>query len=246
MKTMVLDLLKKRWVQLSLALLLGVTIGVVFYPSSRTEERERVELLESKISELEKSSLEKDSKISELSSSLEEVTDEFSSYRKSASERIESLVTENSHLKTSSKKSKYKLVKPDGTVIEKEFEESETEETKTVIAEVRREFDEKIESIENKWKKIHQERVEKIREDYEKRLKEKKTEIEVVEKIVEKEKIVEVNSKKFKVEGGYSTDNKGYTHLSYLLWGPILVGGGFSLDFDGKNPEGRLGLGIEF
>jgi len=242
----ILKILKNKYIQLVLAFGIGAAIGVIFYPSKSTETREKIQLLERTVRTQEKELDEKEIKMQTAERSLQESTTSFKTYREHTGSKIESLRTENSSLKQSAKRQKFRIVKPDGTVIEKEFEESSSEKATSVIIEVREEFTRKVESIESKWKQIHETRVLKIKDSYEKKLKEKKTEIKIVEKIVEKEKIVKVNEKKLRTELGYSSDDKVYTHASYPIWGPVFLGGGVSIDRDMKQPEARIGVGIDW
>jgi len=243
----ILDFLKNKWVQLTLAFIIGGTIGVIFYPSKTTEYREKIHVLEKKITTQESELDEKRTKISQVLEDKKVNENIFKDFKEDTSTKIESLRTENSSLKRSAKRKKFKLVKPDGTIIEKEYEESSSEETTSVITEVREEFRRKVESIESKWKQIHKTRVSEIKDSYEKKLKEKKTETIIVEKIVEKEKIVRVNEKKVRLDAGATTDKKIYMHLTYPLWGPFFIAGGAAVNpDDGSSPSGRLGIGMSF
>lgn len=246
MRTQVLQFLKNKYIQLILAFGIGAAIGIVFYPSKSIETREKIQLLEQTVKTQEKELNEKEIKIQTAKRYLQESTASFKAYREDTNSKIESLRTENSSLKQSAKRQKFRIVKPDGTIIEKEFEESSSEEVTSVITEVRQEFTRKVKSIESKWKKLHETRVLKIKESYEKKLKEKKTEIQIVEKIIEKEKIVKVNEKKLRTELGYSSDNNIYIHASHPIWGPLFLGGGVSIDRDMKQPEARIGVGINW
>lgn len=237
-------LLKKKWVQLTIALVVGVTIGALFYPQSRVEERLKKEYKEEySLKEQEtqkehnKSILELEEKLSISESSNKEKLEETSS-------KLEKLTQENSYLKQSIKKQKFKIVKPDGTVIEKEIEESNTEQTHSMVTQVREEFTRKVQEIENKWKQIHQDRIVYIRDEYEKELERVRAEQKTIEVVIEKERIVEVNKKKLRTEVGVTTNKDAYAHGSYSLWGPVFIGGGIS----GTNKsfgEIRAGIGLE-
>ena len=242
----ILQFLKNKWVQLVLAFVIGAGIGVIFYPSKTTEFREKIHTLEETVKIKETRLEENKDSLTEIAQKLVEERNSFKDFREDTSIKIESLRTENSSLKRSAKRKKFRIVKPDGTIIEKEFEETSSEEVTSIVTEVRQEFDRKVRSIESKWKKLHKTRILKIRETYEKKLLEKDVEIRYVEKKVEREKIVKVNEKKLRTDLGYSTDNKIYTHASYPLWGPIYVGGGFSSDVNMKEPEARIGVGISW
>ena len=246
MRIKILQFLKNKWVQLVLAFVIGAGIGVILYPSKTTEFREKIHTLEETVKVKEKYLEENKGLLTKITQQLEEERNSLKDFKEDTSIKIESLRTENSSLKRFAKRKKFRIVKPDGTIIEKEFEETSSEEVTSVVTEVRQEFDRKVRSIESKWKKIHKARVSEIKATYEKKLLEKDIEIRYVEKKVEREKIVQVNEKKLRTGLGYSTDNKIYTHFSYPFWGPVFVGGGFSADISGKEPEARIGLGISW
>lgn len=238
--------LKNKWVQLLLVFVLGLAVGAIFYPSKEEEYKKKVSETSKRNTSLHKQLEERAEIISELSSRLEEQESTFLSFREESSAKIDTLRTENRQLRSSARRQTFKIVKPDGTIIEKELEESSSEEITSVVTEVREEFDRKVESIESKWKSIHKSRVEKLKEEYEKKLKEKKVETKVVEKTVEKEKIVKVNERKLRTDLGYSSDNRFYLHATYPLFGPVFLGGGASSDKGFSDSEARLGIGMEW
>jgi hypothetical protein len=236
------------WFKISSSLLLEVVIGVVFYPSKTVTERETSKLKEAyelKISEMQKTHNEESAKLSEKLVAEESAR---KSLETETSKKIEILTTENKSLKQSSKKQKFKLVKPDGTIIEKEMEQSNSEEVSSVVSSIKEEFDQKVKSIEERWKKVHEERVVELKKKFDQDIEKAKSEQKVVEKTVEKEKIVEVNKKKLRPEVGASYDGtkdvKGYFHLSYPVAGPVFIGGGVSGSKTGFG-DIRLGLGLE-
>lgn len=224
-------LIKNRYVQLILAVLMGATIGVIFYPSKRIEskyERNIQRLTEENKKKIEKIKQEKQ----ELQRSLVE-------YRESLTAKIATLKVENRQLKSSMKRRKIKIVKPDGTILEKSYEESKSEEITQIVTQVRSEFERKVASIESKWKKVHLKRIKEVRATYEKQIKE-----------LEKEKSSRttlINPKSLRSEIGITTDLYMYAHTTYSLFGPVFIGGGSTFDvLDKKFKEARLGLGLEF
>jgi len=244
-----IDWLKNRYVQTVAAFVIGGFAGVAFYPTKTIEERvyeETKEHYESVLEETKKTHSEESSKLQEQLTQSEQSSKEF---KEEVSRNISSLKTENSELRQSQKRRKFKLIKPDGTIIEKEYEESQSSEVTSVVTEVREEFNRKVSSIENKWKTIHQERVKELKKQFEEELAKKETQIIEKEKIVEKEKITTINEKKFRVESGVTTDKTLYVYSSYPLWGPFTVGGGFSAGGSTSNidfGEARVGVGISF
>lgn len=238
--------LENRYVQLALAFIIGGALSALFYVPKTTETREKIEILETKKVELERELDETRTNLRQTRESLDQTVSEYKTFEEETSEKIESLRVENSKLVQSNKRKRFKLVKPDGTIIEKEYEESQSEEVTSVVTEVRKEFDTKVKSIESKWERIHKERVTKIVEEYERRLKEKKTEIVEKEVIVEREKIVKVNEKKLRTEAGYTSDKKVYGHISYPVWGPFFLGGGAASTTDFQESEARVGIGLSW
>ena len=236
------------WFKITSSLIMGVIIGAIFYPTKTIIERETFKLKEAyelKIAELQKTHTEEIAKLNEKVIFEEK---NRKSIELETSRKIELLTQENKSLKQSSKKQKFKLVKPDGTIIEKEMEQSNSEEVSSVVVSIKKEFNEKVKSIEDKWKKIHEERIVELKKKFDQDIEKTKSEQKVVEKIIEKEKIVEVNKKKLRPELGISYDKDktmlGYFHLSYPISGPIFIGGGVSGN-QTRVGEIQLGLGLE-
>jgi hypothetical protein len=237
------------WFKITSSLIMGVIIGAIFYPTKTIIERETFKLKEAyelKIAELQKTHTEEIAKLNEKVIFEEK---NRKSIELETSKKIELLTQENKSLKQSSKKQKFKLIKPDGTIIEKEMEQSNFEEVSGVVVSIKKEFNEKVKSIEDKWKKVHEERIVELKKKFDQDIEKTKSEQKVVEKIIEKEKIVEVNKKKLRPELGVSYNKDkialGYFHLSYPISGPIFIGGGVSGN-QTRIGDVRLGLGLEF
>jgi hypothetical protein len=239
------ELAKQKWVQLVGALALGITVGAVFYPQSRTEERIREEMRSEYTLREEETSKVHGKVVSELQEKLTSVESSRREYTEETTKKMEKLTTENSSLKQSVKRKKLRIVRPDGTIVEQEVEESNTEQTHSIVTQVKEEFNRKIAEIEDKWKKIHEERVTKLTAEYQEELERIRREQKTVEIIVEKEKIVEVNKKSLRPEIGVTTNRDVYLHGTYGVWGPVFLGGGVSGTTKSFG-EGRLGVGLEF
>lgn len=244
------NIIKNRYVQMVLALLLGITIGALFYPTKTIEERVEQETssqYEKKISELNSNFEKKEQQL------LEKVQSEESSRKKlerTTSEKIQKLTTENRQLKESSKRQKFKLVKPDGTIIEREYEENNREEVTEIVTEVRQEFSEKIKETEDKWKKAYTERIKKVQQENRNLITKLKDKHQIeINKLVSDKKVT-INEKNLSVRVGYTSDQEMRIGSSYKLWGPFSVGA----DIDAKpnnNPfknsgEASIGIGFEF
>lgn len=240
-----LEIFKNKYVQLVTTLVVGITIGAVFYPQKKTEEKIKQEITEKYKLEIEEKERLHSIEIKTLQTSLDEEEKSNKEYREETQRKLHILVQENSSLKQSMKKKKLKIVKPDGTIVEEEIEEWNSEESNTIITEVREEFTRKVKEIEDRWKKVHEMRVEQLQAEFEAEIEKARSEVKTVEVIVEKEKIVEVNSKRLRPEIGMTTDRDVYLHGTYTLWGPTFIGGGVSGSKSGFG-DARIGIGLEF
>ena len=241
-----IKLLNNKYAHLALVLVIGIFAGLFLKDTKSIEEKSREEVKERYESVLEttkKSHLEIVSKLQEKITTTENSSKE---YKEEISKKLTVLKTENHQLKQKVTKRRYKLIKPDGTIIEKEFEESDTDQSSTIVTSIREEFDKKILSIEKRWKKVHIARVKALKKKFDEELKKKETRVIIKEKIVTKEKIVKVNEKKFRPEIGVTSDMKVYIHTSYPIWGPIFIGGGGAVDKSFNDASARIGIGWEF
>jgi hypothetical protein len=144
------ELLSKEWVRLVGMLLLGVTIGAIFYPTKRIEEK-ITQKYEQEIASL------KEVHQKEVDSVQEEfvkVASEYHSYHDEMEKKVSSLTVEVRTLQSKQKTAYYKIVKPDGTIEIKKFTESEVNESSKVITQVQEEFKRKVDSIESKWQSM--------------------------------------------------------------------------------------------
>lgn len=235
---MLKDLLQKEWFRLVGVLLIGITIGVIFYPSKRIEERlsqkhqEEISLLKDQSSK-EKIELNEKLSIAEKQTRESHIQSE---------QKISKLTEEIKTLQSKQKTSYFKLIKPDGTVEIKKFTESEITESSKVISSIQEEFKQKIDSIEIKWSTIHQERLLKIQREFE--LKENQYKKTINE--LEYSKVTQTNEKKFGIEAGITSDKNYYGHATIDIWGPTFIGLHGEVDSSNTNNKLGVGLGLRF
>lgn len=227
------DLLSKEWFRLVGVLLIGITIGALFYPTKKVEEK-ITQKYEQEISSLKeehvKLSVESDEK-------WLKIVNEARIKKEETEHKLTKLTDEIKSLKSKSKVSTYKLVKPDGTIEERTFTENEVDQSSRTVTKIQEEFKQKIESIETKYATIHSERVTNIKKEYDSKESEyKKTIAELT-----KSKTVSVNEKKFGIEAGMMSNKNYYGHATADLWGPVFVGVHGEL---GTNNDNKLGAGI--
>lgn len=232
------SLLSNEYIRLIGVLLIGITIGVVFYPTKRIEEKVS-QKYEQEIAVLKEQ--HKKESLDEYFKYTASLKEELK--RSEESERkVSKLTDEVKSLKTKSKTATYKLVKPDGTIEERTFSESEVDENSHVVTQIQEEFKTKIEQIETKYATIHSERVLAIKKEFDSKEQEYKQTISVLEK----SRTISVNEKKFGLEAGIMNNKNYYGHATMDVWGPTFVGIQGEL---GPNDAGNklgIGLGLRF
>ena len=231
------QLLKNRIVQFALTLIAGVAIGALFYPTKNIEERVKKEY-EQKIEKITAESKQLEESLEEQIDSLKE---EKTTLRIETSTRINKLTFQVRELESKKKETFYKIIKPDGTIEEKRYSESEVNESSKVVTQVREEFDRKVTEISERWQRVHISRVKKLKEQFDKKESEYKQTIAKLES----EKKVEINPKKYGVELGYTSRDTYYGHVNVDVFGPIFIGLHTESDFLGDHSVGG-GIGIRF
>lgn len=235
-----LDLLKKLWnneiIRSVIILAIGITVGAVFYPSKHVEETVSKKY-ESEISAL------KQSHSQELQSSneqLQKVTAESAAYHSQADAKISQLTSQVSSLQSKKKVSYSKIIHPDGTIEIKQNSESDTNSTSQVVTQLQSEYQTKMDSLKQQMSKESDDKVSLLTKQFDAKEQDYKKQISDFES----KKVVDVNAKKFGLEGGMLNDKDYYLHATGDIWGPVFIG------VQGEaGPGGSkmgLGLGIRF
>ena len=233
-----MKILNNPWVRYTLTLVVGVTVGAIFYPTKNIERE-----IESKYQRQVETLKEERNYIQEKYSA--ELNREIKSnieYRKQTEQKISSLRTENTRLQSQMKKRKLKIVKPDGTIVEETFEESQTEVVSQVVTSIKQEYSQKVQSIENKWKRVHERRIRDIKASYEKKIAEKEN---VISSLKKKEEI-EINPRSFSIGVGALTDGNYYGNASYDIFGPVFINGHFDTNKEFNDNRAGIGFGLRF
>lgn len=237
MKTIINFFKKNKIAQFVLIFFIGMLIGVLFYPSRHIEEMLREEYRE----EINRITEENEKVVKELNEKINLEKQEYSNYKEESTQTISKLKTEIKDLQSKTKETYYKIVRPDGTIEIKKYTESEINQTTQVVIEIREEFDRKVEEISERWKKIHEERVEILTKDFEKRSNEYKERIASLEK----QKTVIINPKKVGVEVGFLSSGLYYGHVNFDAFGPIFLGVHTQTNFRDDYAVGA-GIGVRF
>jgi hypothetical protein len=169
------------------------------------------------------------------------VENAYKEYEEETDKKIKELVKENSTLKKRTYKEKLRIVKPDGSVVEKEIERSDEESTKEVLKEVQEEYSKRIAEVEEKYRKEYTEKKETLEVENISRTKQYQEERL---KLQEEYKRVTKSVKRLRTEGGMEFDKDYYGHLSYSL-SPFIIGGGVSVNNRSVN-DARIGVGLEW
>lgn len=232
------ELLSKEWFRLVGVLLIGITIGAIFYPTKHIEEKVSSKY-EQEIAIL-KEVHSKESR--ELHDKYEASLKENKELHIQSEKKVAKLKEEVKTLQSKQKTAYYKLIKPDGTIEIKKFTESEVNESSKVVTSIQEEFKTKIDSIETKWATIHQERVANLKREFDS----KESDYKKTIASLEKSKTVSVNEKSFGIEAGYLANKNYYGHATMDLWGPVFVGVHGEIGQNGDGNQLGAGLGLRF
>jgi len=239
-----LDWFKIGKVPVMIVLVVGFAGFQHFFNKSTTLEKEIVKAKEIQTESMFKlriQSFKQQQQIEKLSVQLSE-----SKTTTKSEKEINSILTiSNKKLRQSSKRKWYKLIKPDGTIIEKEYTEESKEEISNVVTSIKKEFTRKVQSIENKWLKIHKQKINQVEERHGIQLELQATHHEK-ELLSEKlRKTTTVNSFKYLVRAGYTTDLKYYVGAGRYMIGPIFLDS--RIDFSELGfGNASIGLGISW
>lgn len=230
-------LLSKESFRYVITLIVGVTIGVLFYPTKRVGESIS-QKYEKEISLLKETH---NKELVVLSEKYNSQVQENLNIKIQTEKKLNSLALEIKDLKSKQKTAYYKLVKPDGTVEIKRFSEIEVTESTKVIVQIQEEFRQKIDKIESKWSDIHKERISVIKKEFDT----KESEYQKTISQLQMRKTIASNEKRFGLEAGLLTDKSYYVHSSMDVWGPLYLGvhGQYN---DNGNKQLGVGLGLRF
>lgn len=233
------DLLKNESVRLAAALVVGVTVGVIFYPSKKIEERTS-QKYEQQISSLKESHSKETQNLKET---IDNEQQQSKLYKAETERKITSLTSQVSDLKSKQKIATYKLVKPDGTIEERTFTETDIDSSTRTITRIQDEFKQKVESIEQKWSKVHEERVAAIKKNFDS----KEQAYQKTISSLETSKITTINEKRFGLEAGITNEKNYYGHATMDVWGPTFIGVHGQVGANGNNANNMgIGLGLRF
>jgi hypothetical protein len=232
----VIDFVKaSRTAQFALVFIAGGIVASVLYPTKRIEEKLK-QTFEQQITVI------KEQHSKELTQEREtsaKITKTYRTYRKTSEAKISSLTTQVSSLKLHQKKTFYKIVRPDGTIIERESTTTDSEEEQQLSQQVQQEYKQKFEEQVAKLEQVQIEKVTSMQKQWDSKEQDYQKQISTLEQ----SKVIDINPKNFTLDVGMLTNLDYYGHVTYSIWGPFLFGlqGQF-----GASPAAGAGLGLKF
>ena len=230
--------MQNKYVQLILTLAIGIGIGAIFYPS-KTITKEEISTYKQKIERLEN---EKHKIDIQYMYDLNKLEKENKQYEEVTDRKVDSLRQENFKLKQKVSEKHFKIIKPDGTIEEQWFKDSETEVVASVVTEIKEEFTRKVKSIENRWKVTHEKRVKKIKQEYERKLSEA---LLTTSTHYTKTK-TEINKRNFGISIGVSSRKDYVSSITYDVYGPFFIDVHIGASQEFNDQETGIGLGFRF
>jgi len=229
--------LQNKYIQWILILIIGISIGAICYPSKsiRIDEQQKYQR------QLEKKQQEHVKQVKDMVDKFDATQTSMKTKIEESNRKVHSLTQENHELRKKTDEGTLKIVKPDGTIIEKTYKKTETEQISQITTEITEEFNRKVKSIENKWMTIHKQRVSKIKQEFDKQIKEK----EQVISEFKRKKSVEINKRSFGIAVGYLTNNNYYTSISRDVFGPVFIDVKTESNFANNFAVGG-GIGLRF
>jgi predicted RNase H-like nuclease (RuvC/YqgF family) len=210
------EIAKSHVFQLVMALIIGIAVGAVFYPSKSIKESLSKEY-EAKFAAM---TVENSKQKEELQKKVDKLIQENVSIQKDSQAKISSLTQEIKQLKTKKKTVTVKITKPDGTIEERTEEVSETEENSTLIATLKQEYDQKIVQLETKLTTEKTEEIAKLTKEYAAQTTNYQTTISELKKQLD----IQINPKKYSIGLGYMSKDSVYVYTDATIFGPVMIG----------------------
>ena len=232
------EVFKSEIGKIGIALVIGVAIGAIFYPSKEIEESERhrdEQRIEKEINYSRKIQSEKEERVREVQGSYFKMEEELNA-------KIQKQTTEISHLKVRVSERTFKLIKPDGTIEERTFRDSELSKDTTIVTTIQQEYTRKIKQTEDRYKKVYTEKLEKVKEAVIEKFKEK----DLIIATLEKKRSIKINPGKTRIGVGVTNEQDYYGIVERDIFGPIFIHGLFEVNTENKDQKGGIGIGIKF
>jgi hypothetical protein len=217
--------------------LVGIGIGILFYPNStliKTHDEQITSVFKEEITK-------KSQYVQKLEELLILEKREVNIAHDFYKNELEILKKENKQLKASSKKTTYKLIKPDGTIVETTSEESNLEQISSIVEQNKQSHERELQQQKETIEKSYSEKLSKTEHQSKETIDKYAKENKEISNKLEQEK----NKKQFGIEAGILLTKDWYTHITYDLYGPFFIGGQIQFNMIDPSTVG-VGIGIKF
>ena len=224
------------YVRYVVILLVGITVGAVFYPSKNIKESISKQY-EQQIQTLQQ---QHSSEIQSLQQTYQTSLSQEQSKTVEAQGKIDSLTTQVTELQSHKTTNYYKIVHPDGTVEIKQSTEDDTDSNSQIASQVQQEWQSKMDEQAKTLQTQYQQTISSMQQQMSSMTQTYQQTIATMQET----KTVQDNPKKFGIEAGRMTNTDYYGHVTYDLWGPFEIG--VHAEFGSTTNSAGAGIGFHF
>ena len=174
-----------------------------------------------------------------MTDSYNKLQSEYSAYQSTSESKVASLNEQVSSLQSNKSTTHYKLIKPDGTVEEKDTTDDTSDSTSETVASVQQEYVQKIATLTQQMQTTSDQKVQALQATYDSQI---KTYQQTISSLQET-KTETINAKHYGIEAGALTGGSYFVHADADVVGPIFLG--VQGQIGNSNALGA-GLGLRF
>lgn len=205
-----------RPLQFAVVFLAGGTIAAIFYPTKQIKET-LTKTFQSQISTLNQ---QHSQEMSDTKTKYDAQIQTLTTSSAQMSDKISSLTTQISTLKSHQKKTYYKIVHPDGTIEVRASSEKDTDEEDKIATQIQQEYDQQLKTEVAQLEQQHAETDAALQKQWDSKEQSYQSQISTLTQT----KTVTVNPKNFAIDAGVLSNLSYYGHATYNIWGPLLIG----------------------
>jgi len=228
--------MSNQWVRYAGVLIVGVTIGVIFYPSKNIKET----LTKHYEQQIQTINEQHSQQLTQVIKTYSQTVSDMKTKQSQSDASVKQLTTQVSQLQSHKKTTYYKIVHPDGTIEIRASTEADQDQSSSVSTQIQAEYQQKLQEQQTQLQVTHQQEMTTLQQSFDQKESTYKQQIEDLQKT----KSVTTNPKKFGVEGGMLTDKDYYGHVSYDVWGPFFLG--LHTQFGPSDSAVGAGIGLRF
>ena len=224
---------KYPWLKYILAYAVGVAMGAFFYPTRQIKETMQQQFQQ----EMQTTQQESAKELATVNDKYASTLREYASYREDTEKELTKLNVTVMQLQDRKRTYDYKIVKPDGTVIEQHYTEDDVNEANQVIQQTQEEYKQQVTSITQTLKDQYSSTISSMQKDFDSKTQTYQAEIASLKST----KSETIGQKQFGIELGETSARATYLHGTFDLLGPIMLGLHGSV-----GSETQVGAGIGF